>query len=33
MDGHIRQVNNRIKVVVKDAVGNTTTKNVNVYMR
>lgn len=33
MDGHIRQGNNRIKVVVKDAVGNTTTKNVNVYMR
>ena len=33
MDSHIKKGNNCIKVVVADAVGNTTTKKVNVYIK
>ena len=33
MDSHIKKGKNCIKVVVKDAVGNTTTKKVNVYIK
>ena len=33
VDSHIKKGNNCIKVVVKDAVGNTTTKKVNVYLK
>lgn len=33
IDSHMKKGNNCIKVVVKDAVGNTTTKKVNVYLK
>ena len=33
VDSHIKKGNNCIKAVVKDAVGNTTTKKVNVYLK
>ncbi len=33
MDSHVKQRKNCIKVVVKDAVGNTTTKKVNVFKK
>ena len=33
IDSHVKKGNNCIKAVVKDAVGNTTTKKVNVYLK